>query len=194
MSLMLALALLTTAPSAEPVNEYGYAPSCARWTSRTTPPRTIRVFRADLHRVDRVPFRLYVQRVMASGAWPAYKPMESLNDGAIVVKQYAWYEALRGHRTGWGQCFDIRDGGWGQYYRSDVTVHSRIRRAVRATWPISLRKNGRFFRTGWRGYGGRCGQVVNGWHLFEDGVTDCARRGMGWRHILRVYLDPVAIR
>ena len=191
---MLALALLTTAPPSEPVNEYGYAPSCARWTSRTTPPRTIRVFRADLHRVDRVPFRLYVQRVMASGAWPAYKPLESLKAGAVVITQYAWWEALRGHRTGWGQCFDIRDGGWGQFYRGSVYVHSKIRRAVDAVWGTTLRKHGRFIRTGWRGYGGSCASWTDGWRLMEDGATSCARRGMGWRRILRVYLDPVAIR
>jgi peptidoglycan hydrolase-like amidase len=172
------------------------ASSCTGWTSRTTPPKTIRVFR--LHRkgssvpahIDTVDFSVYVKRVMASGAWPAYKPMESLKVGAVVIKQYAWWMILN-HQSGhsWkGRCYDITDSE--QYYRSNVDVHSRIKAAVNDTWSVSLRKGGRFFRTGWSGEGTSCGSRYDGWHVYEGGVTACARKGWGYVHILHRYLDP----
>src|SRR5262249_883984 len=45
--------------------------SCGtNWTSRATPPPTIRVYLADRHRVVVKNFRTYVAMVMASGEWP----------------------------------------------------------------------------------------------------------------------------
>ncbi len=169
---------------------------CSSWSSRTRPPATIRVFR--LHRrgssvparVEVVPFRTYVARVMASGAWPAYLPRESLKVGAVAIKQYAWWFALH-HQSGYrlrGKCYDIRDGD--QYYKGAVHVSAKIGAAVEATWNVSLRKSGRFFRSGWSGGGRGCGSSYDGWHLPENGVTACARKGWGWQRILRRYLDP----
>ena len=172
------------------------ASGCTTWSSRTRPPDTIRVFRMHRRgssvpaRIDVIPFRTYVGRVMASGAWPAHLPRESLKVGAIAIKQYAWWYVLH-HQSGYrlrGQCYDIKDGD--QYYRGGVRVGSRIKAAVDATWTVSLRKSGRFFRTGWSGGGGDCGSRYDGWHLPENGVTACARDGWGWRRILRHYLDP----
>lgn len=172
---------------------------CTRWASYRVPPRTIRVFVS--HRrgspvpahVERVSFRRYVSRVMNGGAWPAHKPMESLKVGAIAIKQYAWWSVMH-HQRGYswkGVCFDIRDGD--QLYRRPFRSHSRTWEAIDATWHVSLRKRGRFFRTGWSGGGGRCGQGVDRWHLLEDGVTDCARRGWKWRRITKRLLSPVSI-
>lgn len=195
---VLMLALLLSAPSTASIETAATAKTsgCANWSSRAQPPPTIRVFR--LHRrgssvparIDVVPFPTYVQRVMASGAWPGQLPMESLNVGAIAVKQYAWWYVLN-HQHGYslrGHCYDIRDGD--QYYRGNAHVNSRIKAAVATTWAVSLRKSGRFFRTGWSGGGRGCGSSYDGWHLSENSVTACARSGWGWRRILHRYLDP----
>jgi peptidoglycan hydrolase-like amidase len=195
---VLMLALLLAAPSTASIEAVATAKSssCTHWSSRTSPPATIRVFR--MHRrgssvpahIDVVPFPTYVQRVMASGAWPGYKPMESLKVGAIAIKQYAWWYVLN-HQRGYslhGHCYDIRDGD--QYYRGHARANSRIKAAVAATWGVSLRKSGRFFRTGWSGGGRGCGSLYDGWHLSENGVTACARHGWSWRRIVLRYLDP----
>jgi hypothetical protein len=136
-----------------------------------------------------VPFRRYVSRVMNGGAWPAHKPLESLKVGAIAIKQYAWWHVLH-HQPGYtwrGRCYDIRDGD--QLYRAPFRSHSRVWRAIDATWSVSLRKRGRFFRTGWSG-----GRIDDGWHLGEDTVTRLARHGWGYRRIIRRLLAPVDIR
>ena len=195
---VLMLALLLAAPSTASIETVATAKSssCTHWSSRTSPPRTIRVFRMH-HRGSRVPahidvvaFPTYVQRVMASGAWPGSKPLESLKVGAIAIKQYAWWYVLN-HQRGYslhGHCYDIRDGD--QYYLGHAHPNSRIKAAVAATWGVSLRKSGRFFRTGWSGGGSRCGSSYDGWHLSENAVTACARHGWSWRRIVLRYLDP----
>lgn len=180
-------------------------------TSEAAPPlpTVIRVFRIHHRgssvpaRIDTVPFQLYVERVMASGAWPAHKPMESLKAGATVIMQRArWLVAHPQRGYVWhGRRYDIHDGSVrkglrgtgadsGQFYRSDVRVHSRIKRAVEAVWGTSLYKQGRFIKPGWTGEA----RQPNGWRLPEDSVTRLARRGWTWIRILHHFLDPVEIR
>ena len=194
----LMLALLLAAPSAVSIETVATATSssCTDWSSRTSPPPTIRLFRMH-HRgssvpahIDVVSFKSYVQRVMASGAWPGSRPLESLKVGAIAIKQYAWWYVLN-HQRGYdlhGHCYDIRDGD--QYYRGNARPNARIKEAVQATWAVSLRKSGRFFRTGWTGGGSHCGSADDGWHLSENAITRCAQRGWTWRRIVVHYLDP----
>lgn len=181
-------------------------PGCAR-----TVPTTILVHRIHRKgssrpaRVERVPFRLYVERVMASGAWPAYKPMESLKAGALVIAARAWWHVCHpqpgyvrdGHR------YDIHDGSprkalrgradGGQLYRGAVPVHSRIRRAVAAVWGVRLVRRGRQAKPRWTGDGGRCGQSITGNRLPEDSVTRCARLGWSWQRIVRVYMPRTRV-
>jgi peptidoglycan hydrolase-like amidase len=196
--IMLAVALLVAPATLHDASPAQAGASCTQASFRE-PPATIRVFRMHRRgskvrsRVDTVWFKTYVARVMASGAWPAYKPMESLKVGAIAIKQYAWYLILH-HQRGYslrGQCYDIRDGD--QLYRPPFQVHSRILKAVNATWDVRLIKNDRFIRTGWSGSGGRCAQFTDGWHLPEDGISACAREGWSWRRIVRKYMAPVEI-
>ncbi len=195
---VLMLALVLCAPSTASIDAVATAKSsgCSDWSSRTSPPATIRVFR--IHRrgsrvpahIDVVSFKTYVERVMASGAWPGSKPLESLKVGAIAIKQYAWWYVLN-HQRGYslhGHCYDIRDGD--QFYQGSAHPNARIKTAVAATWSVSLRKSGRFFRTGWSGGGSGCGSAYDGWHLSENAVTACARHGWGWRRIIARYLDP----
>lgn len=169
---------------------------CTAWNSRFTPPDTIRVLLPHNSHIVEVPLKTYVLRVMAAGAWPGNKPLASLQAGSIAIKQYAWYEILHWtpDKMKGNRCYDIRNGGaQGQLYRPKTGLRNwnrRQRLAVESTWNWSIRKNDRLFRTGWRGYGGKCGSMVDGWHLFEDGVTDCARKGKNLKQILRIYYGP----
>lgn len=190
--------ILTVALSLSAVTPAQYvdagSDTCTPWHGTHRPPAYLRVFR--IHRrgssvpahIDRVPFRLYVERVMASGAWPARLPYASLQVGAIAIRQYAaWHIAHHQRGYSWhGRCYDIRDGD--QLYRPPVELHHRIRDAVASTWGIWLRKGGRLFRTGWRGNAGR-----DGWHLYEDTTSSLARHGWGWLAIIRQQLSPVKI-
>lgn len=186
---------LTLSPMVVPAHAERPGQTCTRSGDYRTPPRTIRVF-VSHRRGSSVPahvvivtLRRYVSRVMNGGAWPAHKPMESLKVGAIAIKQYAWWHVLH-HQRGYswrGQCYDIRDGD--QLYRQPFRSHSRVWAAIDATWSVSLRKRGRFFRTGWSG-----GRIHDGWHLGEDTVTALARRGWRWHRIVRYLLAPVEVR
>ncbi len=126
------------------------APACGGWTSATTPPPTISVLRTATRSVDVVPFRTYVEKVMAA-EWPSWYPTEALRAGAVVVKQYAWYYAM--HRRAWyvtasGACYDVRDDTWDQVYAPARTPSASQLGAVAATWQTTLLKYGRFFMTG----------------------------------------------
>lgn len=169
---------------------------CTKWDSRWVPPPEVRVYLPAQHQIVTVPFRTYVVRVMAAGAWPSNRPFASLQLGAIAIKQYAWYEILHpsADKVWRGQCYDIRNGGDGQLYQRNSGLRNgtkKQQRAVDTTWAYSIIKNKRFFRTGWRdGSGEKCGGITDGWHLFEDGVSDCARKGYSWREIARTYYAP----
>jgi hypothetical protein len=162
----------------------------------TRPHRYIDVFM--IHRrgssrpahIRRVNLRWYTKTVMASGAWMGHKPLESLRVGAIAIKQYATWHICH-HQRGYrwrGRRYDIRQGD--QYVMPSRAhrINRRIERAVDSTWHVWLRKSGRYFRPGWRGYAGR-----DGWHLHEDTVTRLAKRGWHYRRILHQQLDPVRI-
>jgi hypothetical protein len=154
--------------------------------SRVVPPTSIRVLRTRSGRVQTVEFRRYVALVMASGEWPTWMPAAALEAGAVATKQYAWYYTLRGnHRQGYrtrgGVCYDVRDDTMDQLFRperSDPTPKQF--EAIDDTWGLSLRKNGRFFLTGYRqGERRRCAADADGWHLYSRSVTTCARKH-GW--------------
>jgi hypothetical protein len=165
---------------------------CSRWTSTTTPPNYIRVYRNKTGRVDRVSFRKYLVTVLGK-EWPGYLPHALIEAGAVAAKQYAWYHVLQGpRRTKDGRCFDVRDGIQDQLYKPGK---SRVRPdhhdAVDATWHITLIKSERFFMTGYRrGNKGRCGRDANGWKLFARTATRCAYNGKDFLQILRIYYGP----
>jgi hypothetical protein len=172
------------------------ASSCTGWTSKTSPPATIRVLRTRSGRVEKVGFRRYVAEVMASGEWPSRLPRATLEAGAVATKQYAWYYALKGnHRAGYrraGKCYDVRDDTMDQLYRPNrAAPTAKQKSAIDKTWGLTLRKSGRFFLTGYRaGVTQRCGVDANGWKLYAKSVTSCARQGMGYQQILKRYLSP----
>ena len=170
---------------------------CSRWTSTTTPPDYIRVYRHKSGRIDRVPFRRYVITVLGK-EWPSYLPQALVEAGAVAVKQYAWYHVLHGPRhTRDGRCFDVRDGTSDQLYKPHRSrVSADHYSAVDATWNVSLIRNGKLFMTGYRrGHNGRCGRDANGWKLYARTGARCAHRGNDYLQILRIYYGPhVTIR
>jgi hypothetical protein len=166
--------------------------ACQRWTSTTTPPDYIYVYRNQSRRVQRVKFKKYVITVMGK-EWPAYLPHAVVEAGAVAVKQYAWYHALRGPRhTRDGRCFHVRDGVSDQLYKPKrARVRSDHYAAVEKTWNIRLTKNDRLFMTGYRrGNKKRCGRDRTGWKLFARSATRCAYSGKGYMRILRIYYGP----
>lgn len=187
---LLALTSLFSVAPAAPVA----AGSCTGWTSRTVPPRTVRVLLVRSGVVRTVPFRTYVARVMASGEWPSRLPYQTLVAGAFATKQYAWYHALAGHhrssyRTRSGRCYDVRNDTVDQLYFRGAHPTAKQRRAVDALWRVSLRRNGRFILTGYRAanHSRRCGRDADGWHLFALSATHCGRLDLSARQILRRY-------
>jgi hypothetical protein len=196
---VIASAMLWPGPAIAPTS--ASAPCQPGAHSRHRPPATIRVWVPHLHKVWQPTFREYVLRVMSAGAAPSHLPDASLRVMALAISQYAWYEALhpseekRKPRAG---CYDIKNGGAeGQYvwpYSGLRPYSKRQERAVDEVLGWSVRKYGKFIRTGWRdGYGGRCGTGVDRWHIPEDEVSDCARRGWTWQRIVRTYLAPVKL-
>ena len=110
----------------------------------------------------------------------------------MAVKQYAWYHAVYSSRTADGRCYDVRDGTTDQLYKPGrARISSDHYNAVDATWNVTIRKDGRFIMTGYRrGEKVRCGRDSTGYKLFAMSGVDCARKGLGWRQILRTYYGP----
>ena len=190
---LLALSLLAIPQAVQPAPVA--AGSCTGWTSTVTPPNKIRVLRTRKGVIETVDFRKYVARVMASGEWPSRLKMATLEAGALATKQYAWYYTLKGnHRAGYvrgGKCYDVRDDTNDQLYKHYASPTSRQWKALNKTWDLTLRKNGRFFLTGYRaGSTGTCAADANGWKLYAKSVEACANKGWSYQRILKEYLNP----
>jgi hypothetical protein len=161
-------------PSASPAQA---RPTCTGWTSSLRPPASIRVLRTATQRTVTVPFRTYVERVMAA-EWGPTHPPAALRIGAIAVKQYAWFFTMfwRGGRDAHGRCYDVVDTARDQVYDPSRIVAASHRAAVAATWHVSLRKGDRFFLTGYRPGTGSCLANIDGWRLYQRDASDCVRR------------------
>lgn len=189
-----AVAALAVPASVDPAP--AAAGSCTGWTSKAKPPKTIRVLRTRSGKVEKVNFRRYVAEVMASGEWPSRLKMATLEAGALATKQYAWYYALKGNHRSWyvsrGKCYDVRDDVRDQLYRPNrAKPTTRQWKAIDKTWDLTLRKNGRFFLTGYRaGSTETCAADANGWKLYAKSVNSCARKGWSSKRILDRYLSP----
>lgn len=174
-------------------------------------PSEVSVFRrhakgsATPARVERVPFELYVGRVLQSGAMPPDRPIEALKAMAVVVATRAtWLVRHPDPRMRFrGRAFDVTDGSkpaWcqscdhGQFYKA-VRVHSRIKAAVQGVrGALLVRPNGRLRKPQWSGRSGPCGTGVTGNRLPAMGAVSCVRRGMGWRRVLAVYFPKGTVR
>jgi hypothetical protein len=162
-------------PSAMPAQ--AGSTKCTGWTSTLVPPTSIRVYRTATRRTVTVPFRTYVETVMAA-EWGPAAPAAALRVGAVAVKQFAWYYAIywRGGRDAAGRCYDVLDSSVDQIYdprRATVAAHAA---AVASTWKVSLRKGERFFLTGYRPGVGICAANLDGWKLYQRDAVNCVRR------------------
>ena len=171
---------------------------CTGWTSHTVPPDAIRVLRtrgpAD-DTVQVVPFREYVNVVMAA-EWGPTNPREALRAGAVAVKEYAWYNAMRWRgKTGPdGQCYDVSDSTIDQLYApEDRDPAATLIAAVDATWDVAVHRSGRVFSTHYQG--GKdvaCGSDADGTWLYQRSAMRCARDGKSADEILLLYYGPDA--
>jgi hypothetical protein len=192
---VIALLVALLLPLALPA-ERAEAASCGtNWNSRSTPPKSIRVFLADRGKVIVVPFRTYVPMVMASGEFPTWLPSSVLEAGATAVKQYAWYHSLKGnHRANYryrGVCYDVRNDTNDQLFKTVAHPSKKQQKAVDSTWGLTLRKGGRFFMTGYRaGTASHCGADADGWRLYAKSMVDCAKKGWGRQRIQNRYYQP----
>lgn len=180
-------------------------PCTALTNSPRRPPATIRIWVPHLHRIWRPTLREYILRVMSAGAAPTWLPDESLRVMALGIYQYTMYEVMhpsekKRKRAG---CYDLKNGGSeGQYvwpYSGLRPYTPKQEQALDDVWGITVWKPHRghwwYPRLGWLdGYGGKCGTGVDGWHLPEDEITDCAKEGFGWRKILSMYLAPMKVK
>lgn len=186
------LAAVGGTTSARPVAAAG---GCPAWPTSFTPPPEIRVLRVASGSVEIVPFRAYVEKVTA-WEWPSSYPAEALKAGAIAVKQYAWFHAMRpraAYVTPGGECYHVRDDANDQVYDPARTPQPSHLVAVEATWATTLRKDGLFFLTGYGpGTSDTCGADLSATRtrLAQRGVRACAAAGMPLPDILRTYLDP----
>jgi putative cell wall-binding protein len=193
--LVLLAALLVAAAGAGSPRPIAAAGACPAWPSSFSMPFEIRVLRVATGVVETVPFRAYVENVLA-WEWPSTYPAEALKAGAIAVKQYGWYYLMRpraAYITPGGECYHVRDDTNDQKYDPARTPHANHLAAVSATWPLTLRKNGTFFLSGYGpGSADACGAdlSVTRTRLAQRGVRTCALAGMPMAEILRTYLDP----
>ena len=168
------------------------------WSSKKEPPDVIRVLRTATDEVQKVDFEEYVVDVMASGEWPTSLPEALLEAGAQATKQYGWYYTLEGnHRSGYknadGKCYDVRDDSTDQIYQPETAEPTDKQRAARdALWGLSLRKDGDFFLTGYRGgSAAKCAEDADSWRLYALSGQDCAERlDYDSERILRAYYQP----
>ena len=167
------------------------------WKSKVEPPEDILVYRTGTGVVELVGFKRYVAVVMASGEWPSSLPVATLEAGAQATKQYGWYYALEGnHRDGNvnanGKCYDVRDDSQDQVYRPESSEPTDKQKDARdALWGLSLRKNDKFFLTGYRqGSSAKCGADADEWKLYATSATDCANQGLDSIEILHTYYSP----
>ena len=73
---------------------------CTGFSSQTTPPTSLRVWRRATGAIDTVPFQNYVKNVVPNESIPSWGG-QSLRSGAMAAKTYAWWWANRssGNRT-----------------------------------------------------------------------------------------------
>jgi hypothetical protein len=191
-ALALATALTIGFGSAEaPTVAASASRDCSSHASYTRAPRSIRVLRVHSGRIQTVPFRKYIVTVMGK-EWPSYLPQPVVEAGAVAVKQYAWYHAIFSSRSHKGRCYDVKDSTGDQLYKPQKSrVSGDHYRALDKTWNVTLRKDGRFFMTGYRrGAKVRCGKDKTGYKLYARSAIQCARKGYGYQQILRTYYGP----
>ncbi|MFI6507698.1 SpoIID/LytB domain-containing protein [Streptosporangium sp. NPDC050855] len=156
------------------------------------PPTTILVYRTSLDRVERVAFKTYIKNVLPN-EWPSYWPRESLKAGAIAVKNFGWYWALRSaSKTPNGRCYDVADTTASQVYRPGSAT-AATNAAVDATWGTRMTRGGKIFKAQYCSTTTSCRHWVTGDWMSQNGSRDKARAGWSFSRILRAYYRGIAL-
>jgi peptidoglycan hydrolase-like amidase len=170
-----------------------YAASCSGWTSHSDPPATIRVYRTETGEVDTVRFRRYTKNVL-SREWISSWTRKSLRAGALIVRNYAWYQVLnwRGGVNADGECYDVRDDVRDQVYDPDRPVYRSVSDAVDSIWDRLLLKRGSIFPTYYNAGspGEDCGTNADGRKAYQWGTQSCGLDGVTAARILKTYYYP----
>ncbi|HEX2194458.1 MAG TPA: SpoIID/LytB domain-containing protein [Candidatus Limnocylindria bacterium] len=187
---LVATMVATLGPGVPPVAR---AASCSGWSSHTAPPPTIRVFRHATGEVDVVRFRRYTKNVL-SREWISSWTARSLRSGALMVRNYAWYQVLnwRGGVNARGECYDIRDDVRDQVYDPSKPIYRRTARAVDATWDWLVHRDGAIFPTYYDAGSPDhpCGANANGTKAYQWGTQACGLEGMTAAEIVLTYYYP----
>ncbi|MEP6680032.1 MAG: SpoIID/LytB domain-containing protein [Chloroflexota bacterium] len=189
------LAALCTLAATGPMPAAGAA-ACGTYTSQTTPPPAIRVFRSASGTVEVADFRAYLKNVL-SREWISNWTTESLRAGALAIKHYAWYQVLhwRGYVTASGACFDIFDTTRDQVYDPSRPVYAPMASAVDATWSTLALRSGSVFPTYYNSGTPNepCGAGANGWQMLQWGTQACGLGGKSAAQIMSVYYSGVQV-
>ncbi len=156
-------------------------------------PTTILVYRRSLNRVDRVEFKTYVKNVLPN-EWRSHWPRESLRAGAIAVKQFGWYWALRSaSKTPSGQCYDVADDTASQMYKPGSAT-AATNAAVDATWGIRMTRDGKIFKAQYCSTTTACRHWVTGDWMSQNGSRDKAEAGWSYSRILTYYYKGIVLQ
>jgi peptidoglycan hydrolase-like amidase len=170
-----------------------YAASCTAWTSHVKPPPTIRVYRTETGEVETVRFRRYTKNVL-SREWISTWTRRSLRAGALIVRNYAWYQVLnwRGGENEDGECYDVRDDVRDQVYDPDRPIYRTVGVAVDSIWKRLLLKGGAIFPTYYNAGvpGEDCGANADGRRAYQWGTQTCGLDGISAARILKTYYYP----
>lgn len=187
-----ALCMLASTPS-PPATA---AALCGGYASQTTPPPTVRVYRAAAGTVETVDFRAYLKNVL-SREWISSWTTESLRAGALAVKDYAWYQVLhwRGYVSASGECFDLFDTTRDQVYDPSRPIYAPMAAAVDATWTTLALRSGSIVPTYYNAGGANepCGANANGWQMFQWGSQACGLEGRSAAQIMSVYYSGIQV-
>ena len=187
-----ALCMLASTPS-PPATA---AALCGGYASQTTPPPTVRVYRAAAGTVETVDFRAYLKNVL-SREWISSWTTESLRAGALAVKDYAWYQVLhwRGYVSASGECFDLFDTTRDQVYDPSRPIYAPMAAAVDATWTTLALRSGSIVPTYYNAGGANepCGANANGWQMFQWGSQACGLEGLSAAQIMSVYYRGIQV-
>ena len=170
-----------------------YAASCSGWSSHTVPPPTIRVYRTETGEVDTVRLLRYTKNVL-SREWISSWTRRSLRAGALIVRNYAWYQVLnwRGGVNADGECYDVRDDARDQVYDPDRPIYRSVADAVDSIWDRLVLKRGAIFPAYYDAGtpGEDCGANATGRKAYQWGTQSCGLEGMNVGRILRTYYYP----
>lgn len=172
------------------------------YNSNVYPPGSIRVYRQATGAVETVNFLFYVKSVLPNEWYPSLSPAESLQAGAVAIRNYGWYKVnaasgaypYGGYASNPTRCFDVDDTESYQVYNPTTHV-GRTDNAVAAVWDAVLRPAGTVQLRESLYYAGAVSCAPNygpngneyGKWMSQNGADTCANSGKKWFEILQTF-------